>query len=141
MSDRTTIADQWKGASDGWARWAARATDYLIPMTEKMLDLAAVAPGGRVLDIGCGSGEQTVIAARRVGETGHVFAIDIAAPMVAATEKNVAAAGLHNVKTCVCPADALSVEAESFDAAISRLVLMLVCDPVAVARAVLAALR
>jgi ubiquinone/menaquinone biosynthesis C-methylase UbiE len=75
-----------------------------------MLDLAAVAQGSRVLDVGCGSGEQTVIAARRVGETGHVPAIDIAAPMVAATEKNVAAAGLRNVSTRVCPVDALSAD-------------------------------
>ena len=140
MSDRTT-ADQWNAASDGWARWAARASEYLVPLTEKMLDLAAVAPGNRVLDVGCGSGEQTVIASRRVGETGHVLAIDIAAPMVAATEKNVAAAGLRNVTTRVCPADALSAEAEPFDAAISRLVLMLVPDPVAAAHAVLAVLR
>ena len=90
-------------------------------MTEQMLNLAAVAPGCRVLDIGCGSGEQTVIAARRVGETGHAFAIDIAAPMVAATEKNVASAVLRKVTTRVCPADTLSAEAESFDAAMSRL--------------------
>ncbi len=94
-------------------------------MTEQMLDLAAVAPGDRVLDIGCGSGEQTVIAARRVGETGHVFAIDIAAPMVAATAKNVATAGLRNVTTRVCPADELSAEGAFFDAAISRLLLPL----------------
>jgi protein-L-isoaspartate O-methyltransferase len=59
-----------------------------------MLDLAAVAQGSRVLDVGCGSGEQTVIAA----------------PMVAATEKNAAAAGLRNVSTRVCPADALSAD-------------------------------
>jgi SAM-dependent methyltransferase len=65
----------------------------------------------------------------------------IAAPMVAAAEKNVAAVGLRNVSTRVCPADALSADMEPFDAAISRLVLMLVPDPVAVARAVLAVLR
>lgn len=140
MSDQT-VAEQWNAASDGWARWAARVGDYLVPATEKMLDLAAVAQGSRVLDVGCGSGEQTVIAARRVGETGHVLAIDIAAPMVAATEKNVAVAGLRNVSTRVCPADALSADLEPFDAAISRLVLMLVPDPVAAARAVLAVLR
>ena len=140
MSDRSTTA-QWNAASDGWARWAARASEYLIPATEMMLDLAAVAPGNRVLDVGCGSGEQTLIAARRVGESGHVLAIDIAAPMVAATEKNASAAGLRNITTRVCPADALSAQPGSFDAAISRLVLMLVPDPVAVARAVLAVLR
>ena len=140
MSDRTP-AEQWNAASEGWARWAARASDYLVPATEKMLDLAAVVAGCRVLDVGCGSGEQTVIAARRVGEAGHVLAIDIAAPMVAAAEKNVAAVGLRNVSTRVCPADALSANMEPFDAAISRLMLMLVPDPVAAARAVLAVLR
>jgi len=91
MSDQTP-AEQWNAASDGWAHWAARASDY--PATEKMLDLAAVAAGSRVLDVGCGSGVQTVIAARRVGEAGYVLAIDIAAPMVPAAEKNVAAVGL-----------------------------------------------
>jgi len=140
MCDRTT-AEQWNSASDGWARWAAQASEYLVPATEKMLDLAAVALGSRVLDVGCGSGEQTIIAARRVGPTGHILAIDIAAPMVAATEKNVAAAGLRNVSTRICPADALPGEAEPFDAAISRLVLMLVPDSVAAARAVLAVLH
>jgi ubiquinone/menaquinone biosynthesis C-methylase UbiE len=140
MSDRAT-AEQWQAASGGWARWAVRASEYLVPATEKMLDLAAVAPGSRVLDVGCGSGEQTVIAARRVGETGHVLAIDIAVPMVAATEKNVAAAGLRNVSTRVCPAGVLPPDTKPFDAAISRLVLMLVPDPVAAARAVLTVLR
>ena len=71
MSDRTP-AEQWNAASEGWARWAARSSDYLVPATEKMLDLAAVVAGCRVLDVGCGSGERTVIAARRVGEAGHV---------------------------------------------------------------------
>ncbi|MGA3401499.1 MAG: methyltransferase domain-containing protein [Acetobacteraceae bacterium] len=140
MNSETT-GGQWTAASDGWARWAARASEYLIPATEQMLDLAGVAAGSRVLDVGCGSGEQTVIAARRVGGTGHVLAIDIAAPMIAAAEKTVAAAGLRNVSTRVCAADALAADAVPFDAAISRLVLMLVPDPVAAARAVRAALR
>ena len=141
MSEKTA-AQQWNESAGGWARWAARTADYLVPATERMLDLAAVAPGSRILDVGCGSGEQTLIAARRVGGTGHVLAIDIAAPMVAATEKNVAAAGLSNVSTRVCPADALADgDGPLFDAAISRLVLMLIPDPVAAARAVKAALR
>jgi ubiquinone/menaquinone biosynthesis C-methylase UbiE len=140
MSDQSA-AEQWKAASDGWARWAKRASEYVVPATEKMLDLAGVTSGSRVLDVGCGSGEQTIIAARRVGETGHVLAIDIAAPMAAATEKNVAASGLRNVSTLVCPADELPGDLEPFDAAISRLVLMLVPDPVAAARAVLRTLR
>jgi ubiquinone/menaquinone biosynthesis C-methylase UbiE len=135
-----TPVEQWNASAEGWARWAARAAVYLVPATEKMLDLANVTLGSRVLDVGSGSGEQTVIAARRVGDTGHVVAIDIAAPMIAATEKTVREAGLRNVSTRVCSADVLE-EGEVFDAAISRLVLMLIPDPVAAARAVLSVLR
>lgn len=140
MSDETA-AKQWNVSAEGWARWAARATDYLVPATEKMLDLADVALGCRLLDVGCGSGEQTIIAARRVGDTGHVLAIDIAAAMVTATEQAVREAGLQNVSTRVCPANALVNSTERFDAAISRLVLMLIPDPVAAARAVQSVLR
>ena len=137
--NQKTVSDQWSNAAGGWARWASvRAA--LVPATEAMLALAAVASGSRVLDVGCGSGEQTVIAAHRVGETGHVLAIDIAAPMIAATQKTVAAAGLHNVSTRVCAADALADGGEKFDAAISRFVLMLIPDPIAAARAVRAVL-
>ncbi len=139
MTDQTP-AEQWNAAASGWARWAARSGDYIGPATEKMLDLAGVGPGGRVLDVGCGSGEQTVLAAHRVGTTGHVLAIDIAAPMIAAAEKTIAAAGLTNVSTRVCSAEALADDA-CFDAAISRLVLMLIPDPLAAARAVWTVLR
>src|SRR5580698_2480768 len=135
MSDETPV-EQWNTSAEGWAHWAARATDYLVPATERMLDLANVKSGCRVLDVGCGSGEQTIIAARRVGDTGHVLAIDIAAPMITATEKTVREAGMRNVSTRVCPADALVDDGGRFDAAISRLVLMLIPDPVAAARAV-----
>ena len=135
-----TAAEQWSSAADGWARWGAvRAA--LVPATEKMLDLAGIVSGSRVLDIGCGAGEQTIIAAQHVGESGHVLATDIAAPMIADTEKNVAEAGLRNVSTRVCSAEALADGGEVFDVAISRFVLMLIPDPVAVARAVLAVLR
>lgn len=137
-----TVAEQWQASASGWARWAALGAEYLVPATERMLDLADVRPGARVLDVGCGSGEQTVIAARRVGNSGHVLATDIAAPMVAAAGKTVAAAGLHNVSTSVRAAEALAeLSGEPFDAAISRLVLMLIPDPVAAARAVRGVLK
>jgi ubiquinone/menaquinone biosynthesis C-methylase UbiE len=43
-----------------------------------MLDLAGLEPGHRVLDVAAGTGEQTLIAARRVGPYGFVLATDIA---------------------------------------------------------------
>lgn len=70
-----TVEVQWGAVADGYARMAA-ARAAMAPATEKMLDLAAIAPGSRVLDVGCGTGDQTFIAAHRVGTTGHVLAID-----------------------------------------------------------------
>jgi ubiquinone/menaquinone biosynthesis C-methylase UbiE len=49
------------------------------PATEQVLDLAKIRAGSRVLDIGTGSGEQTLAAARRAGSTGYVLATDISA--------------------------------------------------------------
>ncbi len=135
-----TAASQWSNVADDWARWAPiRAA--MIPATQKMLDLTMVGPGSHVLDVGCGAGEQTVMAAERVGATGHVLATDIAFGMIAATEKAVQAAGYGNVSTRVCGAQELAGGEEQFDAAIARLVLMLVPDPVAAARAVFSLLR
>jgi ubiquinone/menaquinone biosynthesis C-methylase UbiE len=139
MSDKAAES-RWTEAADAWARWASvRAA--MIPATETMLDLAHLGPGQHVLDVGCGSGEQTVMAARRVGPSGTVVATDIATAMIAATDKTIAEAGLTNVSTRVCAVEALAGEGERYDAAICRLVLMLVPDPVAAAHAVCAVLR
>ena len=45
-------------------------------MTERMLDDAGIEPGMRVLDIGCGMGAVSLMLSRRVGNQGHVFAVD-----------------------------------------------------------------
>ena len=68
---------------------------------------------------------QSLAAARRVGPTGAVLATDIAAQMLALAAEAAAQAGLRNVETRVLDARDLDLEPESFDAAISRLALML----------------
>ena len=75
-----------------------------------------------------GTGEQTILAAKRVGPIGSVLATDIAAQMLKITAETAQQAGLSNVTTQVMDAEQLDVEAESFDAAISRLGLMFIPD-------------
>jgi ubiquinone/menaquinone biosynthesis C-methylase UbiE len=93
-----------------------------------MLDMANLAVGSRVLDVAAGTGDQTILAARRVGARGSVLATDIAAKMLKIAAEAAHEAGLGNVTTRVMDAQRLDVEPESFDAVISRLGLMFVPD-------------
>jgi SAM-dependent methyltransferase len=111
------------------------------PATEAMLKMAGVATGHRVLDLACGAGSQTLLAAERVGSQGHVLATDIAETMLRHVRENARASGLTNVTTLVGAAEGLDVEVESFDAAICRLGLMLFVEPAKALAAVHRALR
>ena len=77
-------SDYWNG--EVGQRWAThhRALDTAFaPFTEALFDRAALAPGARVLDIGCGAGDTALIAARQVGSGGHVTAADLSEPLLA----------------------------------------------------------
>jgi ubiquinone/menaquinone biosynthesis C-methylase UbiE len=112
-------------ASEAWRRAAAMRARVLGPVTELMLDLADVGPGSRVLDVAAGTGEQTLLAAHRVGPAGSVMATDIAARLLASATEAAREAGLDNVETRIMDARRLDVEPASFDAAICRSALML----------------
>jgi ubiquinone/menaquinone biosynthesis C-methylase UbiE len=112
-------------AAEGWKRGAEERAQYLGPITGQMLDLAGVGPGQRVLDVAAGTGEQTLLAAHRVGPTGRVVAIDISAPMLGVAAESARQAGLANVETRVMDARVLDLESNSFDAVISRMGIML----------------
>ena len=131
MTAERRIEDQAGGtygsdeAAAGWRRSGVARAQVLAPRTARMLDLAGVGLGNRVLDVAAGTGEQTLAAARRVGPTGAVLATDIAAQMLALAAEAAGQAGLRNVETRVLDARELDLEPESFDAVISRLALML----------------
>src|SRR5258708_26800142 len=113
-------------ATEGWRRSGAARAKVLGPITERMLDLAGIQVGGRVLDVAAGTGKQTLLAARRVGPTGFVLATDISARMLAVAAEAARQGGLTNIETRLMDARTLDLEPESFDAAISRGALMLI---------------
>jgi ubiquinone/menaquinone biosynthesis C-methylase UbiE len=119
-----------------WRQRAAHRAQFLGPATELMLDLANLREGSRVLDVAAGTGEQSLLAARRVGATGHLLAIDLAAHMLEEAAASARAAGIEIVETRVMNAQDLKLEPASFDAAISRLGVMLVPHPSAVFKGV-----
>lgn len=118
---KTTTRAQWENAAGAWHRWGPLLGDWLGPATERMLDLARVQTGSRVLDLAAGAGEQTLRAARRVGPGGHVLATDISPAILDYAARTAREAGLSQVATRELDGEVLDeLPAESFDAVISR---------------------
>lgn len=117
---KTTTREQWQAAAEPWNRWGPTIAQWLDPATEIMLDMAGVGSGQRVLDIAAGAGGQSLVAARRVGPSGLVLATDIAPNLLGYADQAARHAGFTNVQTQVMDGENLELEAESFDAVISR---------------------
>jgi ubiquinone/menaquinone biosynthesis C-methylase UbiE len=139
QSDNDDSAINWSSqeVAERRNRGRARRGEIQGPATQMMLDLAEVRTGSRVLDVAAGTGDQTLIAAQRVGPTGYVLATDISASMLKLAADAAREAGLTNVETRVMDAENLDLDADSFDAVICQLGLMVFPDPTKV----LAAMR
>lgn len=102
-------------------------------LTVQVLLNAGVASGMRVLDIGCGAGDVSFLAAKLVGPSGTVIGIDKSTEAIALARERASRAEFQNVTFIEGDMIDLSLE-QSFDAAVGRLVLMYQPDPVAALR-------
>ena len=107
--------------AEHWSHMQAQRGETYGPATERMLDLANLRNGNRVLDVAAGTGDQTLLAARRVGPNGYVLAIDISTAMLTIAAEAIREAGLTNVETRIMDAENLDLDEGSFDAVICRL--------------------
>jgi ubiquinone/menaquinone biosynthesis C-methylase UbiE len=119
-------------SADWWSAGQASRQQIYGVATEMMLELTSIQPGSRVLDVAAGTGDSSLMAARRVGPTGQVLAVDISANMLKRAEESAREAGLTNIDTRVMNAEKLELEADSFDAVICRIALMLFPNPMKV---------
>ena len=138
---KQTTREQWDSAAVAWHRWGPTLAEWLGPATERMLTLAGVSPGHRVLDVAAGAGSQTIAAARRVGPGGHVLATDLSPEILRHAASEARREGLANVETRVLDGEKLDVPAGSFDAVISRVGLIYFPDRVKALRGMHRALR
>jgi ubiquinone/menaquinone biosynthesis C-methylase UbiE len=101
----------------------------LAPAQNRMLVLAALAPGERVLDVACGTGLVTRPAAAPVGPSGAVVGTDIADEMVLRLRETSAARGLTQITAERMDAENLTFVDNAFDVVVCGLGLMYVPDP------------
>jgi SAM-dependent methyltransferase len=111
---------QWDIAAPGWKKWSGWLDGHTAAVSERLVELAGIEPGNRVLDVAAGYGEPSLTAARKAGPDGAVVSTDISAEMQAYGRERAAAAGLDNVEFMNADASTLDFPAESFDAAVSR---------------------
>lgn len=89
------------------------------------LGLHELQAGQTVLELGCGAGMDSLLAARRVGPAGHVIGVDLCEEMIAKARRNAELAGLSNVEFINAAIEQLPLPAESVDAVITNGVLNL----------------
>jgi len=105
----------------------------LQPITERLLRNAGIKSGMRVLDLGCGAGDVSMLAAKLVGASGSVVGIDLNAHILAVARARAQAAGLAHV--CFTEASVGTFcDPRPFDLVVARYVLVHQVDPVAFLR-------
>jgi ubiquinone/menaquinone biosynthesis C-methylase UbiE len=116
----------WDKASAYYDRFWER---QLTPARLRILELAAPAPGERVLDLACGTGAVTFPVAEAVGSDGWVVGTDLSEKMILSVREEVEKRGLGQVRFERQDAERIEFPDASFDLAICSLGLMYVADP------------
>jgi len=132
----------WNGrAGDRWAR-AHLDTDRLVrPLDDRALDVLAPAPGQRILNVGCGSGDCSLRLARRVGPEGRVTGVDVSEVLLRTARERLRGSGLSNVIFERVDAQVHPFEPEGRDAVYSRFGITFFEEPGAAFANLLRALR
>ena len=119
----------WDAAcASSWDKWFHVIETAARPLSERMIEMAGIAPGQRVLDIATGLGEPAVSAAQRVGPEGSVLAVDLSADMLGFARRRAADLGLGNIAFREMDANQLGLSEPAFEAALCRWGLMFMSD-------------
>jgi SAM-dependent methyltransferase len=128
------------GHSEEERRRLIEQAGFFGGFTERLFVDAGIGPGMRVLDVGCGVGDVSLLVASLVGPEGAVLGVDSDPLALGHAWERVSAMGLTNVGFVEGDIRDLAFD-EPFDAAVGRLVLMYLADPADTLRRIAALLR
>ncbi|MGW7054764.1 class I SAM-dependent methyltransferase [Streptomyces sp. NPDC054887] len=124
-------AQAWNGEEgSAWARHQDRWDAVNDGFNQRLLDAAGIGERHRVLDIGCGAGRTTRLAARRAPR-GRAVGLDLSGPMLERARAASAREGLGNVDFVQGDAQVHALAPGGFDCAVSRFGIMFFTDPTA----------
>ena len=117
------------GRSEAESQRLVKQADLLRPSSECVFRKAGIGEGMHVLDLGCGAGDVSFLAAEVVGPTGSVVGIDVDPNVLAVARERANASGLTWVKFQERAIDSFATK-QPFDAVVGRCVLIYQADPV-----------
>ena len=123
-TDKTGQQKNWDSVAIGWQKWWKIFEKGGQKVSDKLVELAGIETGQRVLDVATGIGEPALTACRRVGDSGYVLATDISPEMLEIGRRGAQHEGLNNIDFKVGDAATIDIPSSSFDAALCRWGLM-----------------
>jgi SAM-dependent methyltransferase len=130
-----SATDYALGYTDAEQTRLIRQATLIAPHTERLFREAGIGVGHRVLDLGSGMGDVSMLVAGLVGASGEVVGIERDPTSIERAQARVAAAGLRNVRFLNADVNNI-VTNRPFDAAVGRFILMFLPDPIFVLRSV-----
>jgi ubiquinone/menaquinone biosynthesis C-methylase UbiE len=120
---------KWDNVANGWQKWWKTIEIGAGKLSMRLIELAEIKPGSRVLDISTGIGEPAITAASQMGKTGYILATDISPQMLSIAKQRAISLGLENViEFKDGDTETIDLPTSTFDAALCRAGLMFLPD-------------
>ena len=88
---------KWDNVASGWQKWWSTIERGAVNLSKRLIELAEIKIGSRVLDISTGIGEPAITAASQLGKTGYILATDISPQMLSIAKQRATSLGLENL--------------------------------------------
>ncbi|MBJ7471181.1 MAG: methyltransferase domain-containing protein [Solirubrobacteraceae bacterium] len=127
QDERAALVKGWNRAAEGWARQQLAFDSITAPVTSRLVELAQIAPGSRVLELASGLGDTGLVAAAKVGPNGSVILSDAAPKMLERLRERTK--GADNIEVRELFMEGLRFDTASVDRVLCRWGYMLLLDP------------
>jgi ubiquinone/menaquinone biosynthesis C-methylase UbiE len=130
MHQNKKVINQWTESAPYWEKHRHTIRGMFAPVTQALIEDAAIVERSVVLDVATGPGEPALTIAELIGPQGKVVGTDLVPEMVEAARRESQRRRLHNATFEVASADNLPFPDNSFDAVVSRFGVMFFPSPV-----------